>query len=246
VRDDLFHAQASVDWAASHFLDMNRRFEAWLSVNVHIAVEEQPPAATHDPIVAIEREVFPLAFNVEVGAYINAIRSSLDILATSLAYRHGLPNPDKMYFPVVKSEAAFNCGNYNGSTFVRNLPLTERGIIEGLKPYQKGNEHLWALHQLDIMRKHRRLIDVEVRPLRFSMMGWGPLSEDFTPIATGSMRVGEKAVLGLIRKGAPKYNFEYKPLVAFNETGLVARKPVLATLIRFADLASGIIRQFDR
>jgi len=40
VRDDFLHAQASVDWAVSHFLDMDRRIKDWLTVNAHIAIEE--------------------------------------------------------------------------------------------------------------------------------------------------------------------------------------------------------------
>jgi hypothetical protein len=37
-------------------------------------------------------------FLVETGAYINAIR--MDILATALAHRHGMPKPEDVYFPV--------------------------------------------------------------------------------------------------------------------------------------------------
>ena len=50
----------------------------------------------------------PLAFSVEAGAYINAIRSSLDILAMALVRRHGLAIPeDKVSFPFFRTEEAF-------------------------------------------------------------------------------------------------------------------------------------------
>jgi hypothetical protein len=114
MRDDLLDAQACVDWAVSQFPALQQRINSWLSVNVHIGVEETPPPATHDPIVAIENAALPLAFNVEVGAYINVIRSGLDILATALARRYGIPKPDEIYFPVANSEAAFMGGRYKG------------------------------------------------------------------------------------------------------------------------------------
>jgi hypothetical protein len=41
---------------------------------------------------------FAVLFLVETGAYINAIR--MDILATALAHRHGMPKPGDVYFPV--------------------------------------------------------------------------------------------------------------------------------------------------
>ena len=59
-------------------------------------------------IVAVEKEVLPLSFVVEVGAYINSIRSSLNVLATALAYRYQMPKPEDVYFPIAGSEAASN------------------------------------------------------------------------------------------------------------------------------------------
>ena len=45
---------------------------------------------------------------IEAGAYVNAIRSSLDILALALVRRHNLPIPeDKVSFPFFRSEEAF-------------------------------------------------------------------------------------------------------------------------------------------
>jgi hypothetical protein len=78
---DLVEAQASVDWTFDQLQPFDQRLEAWLEANVVIEVRDLPPPATHNPIVALEKELLPIAFSVEAGAYINAIRSSLDILA---------------------------------------------------------------------------------------------------------------------------------------------------------------------
>jgi hypothetical protein len=245
MRDDLLDAQACIDWTISQLAAFQERISSWLRLNVDIGVEDVPPPATHNPIVAIEKEPFPLAFNVEFGAYINVVRSSLDILATALAHRHGIPDADKMYFPVAKSAAAFVSGNYKGKEFIEGPPTAERAIIESLKPYQGGNESLWSLHQFDIQRKHRRLIDVEVRPMRFTMSGWGPLNQDFVPVATGWVRANEKTIIGLIRKNSPHYDMKFAPHVAVNEPGFAERRPVVATVNNFARTAEAIIRLFD-
>jgi hypothetical protein len=95
------------DWPQAQFLNLGERLEGWLKRNVYIDIEELPPPAEYDPIVAVERELLPLAFNVEVGAYINAIRSSLDILATALVRRHGIEiNPEKVQFPVAQRDSS--------------------------------------------------------------------------------------------------------------------------------------------
>lgn len=247
MRGDLLDAKASVDWAVSNLPAFQQRIDSWLNLNVHIGIEDLPAPATHNPIIGIENEPLPPAFNVEFGAYINVIRSSLDILATALAYRCNIPKPETMYFPIAKSAVAFARGKYTGANFVKGLPRTERDIIESLNPYQGGNEALWALHQLDIMRKHRRLIAVEIRFLRFCMGVTDMTRPDFVPLATatGWLRLNEKTILGLLRKGAPYNDKEFQSHISMNETGYVHRKPIIATLLHFADLAYSIIGRFD-
>jgi len=246
MRDDLLDAQAAVDWAEAQFPAFRGRLDSWLRDNIDVLVEDLPPPATHNPIVAVEKSALPLAFNVEMGAYINTIRSGLDILATSLAHRYKIPRPDSAYFPVARSEDAFRRGDYKGHDFVKGLPDLQRRFIEALKPYDGGNKALWALHQLDIIRKHRRLVGVEMRPLRLSMAGRESLPPDFIPVhtATGWLRVNEKTVLGLIRKGAD-HEMKFIPHIAINEAGFVERKPIIATLYLFANLVTNIIKIFD-
>jgi hypothetical protein len=248
MRNDLLEAQASVDWPQAQFLGLNERLEGWLKSNVHIDIEELPPPAECDPIIAVERELLPLAFNVEVGAYINAIRSSLDILAMALVRRYGIEiNPAKVQFPVARSAEDFANGNYQGKEFVEMLPPDARRVIDYLRPYSEGNKSLWTLHQLDIKRKHRALLDVQVRPLRLTMAGANISPADFVPInnETGWLPVNEKMVLGLLRKGAPRPDMRIMPCIAINEAGVAHRKPVIASLLHFASVATFIIKMFD-
>jgi hypothetical protein len=79
--DDLHPAHASVDWAVAQLPSLRKRLNDWLTNNVYTAIREQPSNVSNNVLVTIEKEPLPLAFQVEAGAYINAIRSSLDILA---------------------------------------------------------------------------------------------------------------------------------------------------------------------
>ena len=63
MRADLLEAQASIDWPFSQFLSFDARLEAWLNSIVHIEIREVPSPATHNPIVAVEKELRPLAFD---------------------------------------------------------------------------------------------------------------------------------------------------------------------------------------
>jgi hypothetical protein len=159
MRADLLEAQGSVDWVWGQLPLLSQRLEAWLEANVTIEIRDVPPPATHNPVVAIEKEILPIAFSVEAGAYINAMRSSLDILAMALVRRHGLPIEEhRVYFPIADSEEALI--KKGGAPLLQQLPEEDRVKLFSLKPYRKGNAALWALHHLDIVRKHRRLLDV--------------------------------------------------------------------------------------
>jgi hypothetical protein len=242
MRDDLLDAKASVDWPVSHFPALEQRLREWAKINVEIRFEELESGNPNYLVVAADKAPIPLAFNVEIGAYINTIRSALDILATSLAHRHGISKPDEAYFPVARSLAAFVAGNYKGSKFVKGLPKLERTRIESLNPYQGGNELLWFLHNLDIVRKHRRLIFADVAPVGFHVVGVG-INDHFTRIATGWTRAYDKTILGFWAKKAPKPKVYFTPYIAIMEAGL--RKPVVPALRDFAGLADSIINLFD-
>ncbi|SED79107.1 hypothetical protein SAMN05519104_4378 [Rhizobiales bacterium GAS188] len=246
VRDDLLDAQASVDWVASHLPSLQRRIDSWLDANLIVEIEEVELAGPENAIVGVEKEPFPLSFNVEVGAYINAIRSGLDILATALAIRHQVAKARDVQFPVAKSLADYEAGKYKGARFVERLPATERGIIESLRPYRGGNDQLWALHHLDILRKHRRLLEVFINPAVVQIFDeFGQLK--IKGVYSGSMGGNSKTILAYFPKGAPKPKIDFTGNVAIDEPPIGGRATNLVMLLDgFVTLASSIIRLFDK
>ena len=171
MRDDLLDAKACIDWAVSKFEPLEERMEAWLDVNFELEIVDPDPNCPNNVIVARHHAPVPADFNVEVGALINTIRCSLDLLATSLAYRFSVSRPDKVYFPILDSADVFSSGKYKGAEFINGLPKIERTMFESLKPYKGGDALLWPLHQLDVMRKHRKLLRVCAAPQRFRITG---------------------------------------------------------------------------
>jgi hypothetical protein len=247
VREDLLDAQASIKWAESNFLGLQAKLENWLQSNVTIEKRIVPPPATHDPIVAFEKEALPRQFNAEVGAYINAIRSSLDMLMVAVAQRRGLDNATKAAFPIAENRQKYLDEQYYGAKVIRRLPDEDRAILDDLKPYFGGHDELWVLHQLDVMRKHKRLIGAETIPLTVSISGAGAPQNDFVQVKNeeGWLRVGSEVIVGLMRKGAPDYHPAFRPSITLSEPDLMRRVPVLAALIQFADTAASILASFD-
>jgi hypothetical protein len=182
MRLDLLEAQACVDWPMSQLGDLSKRLEEWLARGVTIEIKELPPPAESNLITAVENELLPLHFQAEVDAYISSIRSSLDVLAMVLVKRHNLEiREDRVFFPIARSKEEFERPGGAAQKFLECLPALERRLMEHLQPYQGGNPSLWALHHLDIVRKHRRLLNARLRPIHMSIQG--ALAEgDFTPL----------------------------------------------------------------
>jgi hypothetical protein len=246
MRDDLLDAKAAIDWTESQLPAFDGRLSAWLDQNIEIVIKDTPPPATHDVVVAREKALLPLVFSVEAGAYINTIRSSLDILACVIGKREMVLDPGSIYFPVADSADHFARGDYKGFEFVRQLSADSRNIIENFKPYCRGNDTLWALHKLDIMRKHKRLLDTYVRPARSWVQGFG-LREIWAPIGTGFMDAGNgESAIGLLLKGAECPKINYTASVCFSETiPTMSSASVTKAITRFAAMARTFIAAFD-
>jgi len=224
---------------------LEKRIKSWLDLNLDIELIDLDPGRPDKFIVGVQKEPLPLSFNVEVGAYINVLRSSLDILATAIAIRYGVPNAEKVYFPVASGGAQFEAGNFKGAEFIKLLPPTPRQIIEALKPYKGGNGDLWRLHQLDIMRKHRKLLTIATDNRYFQIIGSG-FQGYYSPLAAGSIPIRDnKTVFGFIRRGAPNYEMKYAGQVSINEAEPFVRKPVVTALYEFSNFAKFVIEQFD-
>jgi hypothetical protein len=246
MRPDLLEAQACVDWPMSRLPGLSKRLDEWLERGVTIETKELPPPADSNLLVAVENELLPLHFQAEVGAYINSIRSSLDVLAMVLVKRHDLQiREDRVFFPILKSKEDFERKDSGAQKFLEGLPALDRRLMDHLKPYQGGNDALWALHHLDIVRKHRRLLNARLRPIHMSIQG--PLAEgDFTPLGgEGSIQVGAETVLGMIRKGLRPLSVYTQFYVGIDEDGFAARKPAQAVLVQLANAATYAIKLFD-
>jgi hypothetical protein len=189
-----------------------------------------------------------LAFNAEAGAYINSIRSGLDILAVAIGKRDNAPSPNKIYFPVAKSAAEFAAPNGRAVSFLNQLSARHRDIIEKLQPYKGGHNLLFILHQLDIARKHRQLLELSAEPasitIKSSRVRDGDIIrlDDYLQV----QKTGNESLLAYTTKGATTPDIELAAKIVFNGPLFGSlRMPVVKAIQMFAQMADGIIVSFD-
>ena len=245
MRDDLLDAQACIDWSVAQLKVLEVKFGTWCDTNLKVRVKDADHEAADKPVVIFQDALLPAAFHVEIGCIVNTLRSSLDLLATSLAQRYGMANPSKAYFPFANDAAEFCSGKFRGFKFIQALPKPEQAIIKLLKPYEGGNSTLWDLHQLDIMRKHRRLLTVTSHAGTFSISGWGVAGKFKAADAAWIAVSDQEALIGHLAASVTDYKMKVTGYIAIDEIVLAGRKPAIAALREFASSAESIINLFD-
>ena len=122
------------------------------------------------------------------------------------------------------------------------LGQRERAIIKSFDPYMEGNRLLWALHHLDVQRKHYRLIDTLVIVRPFAAFG-----RDFEFIEYGGQfpRLEDKPKILKFSKNSAEPELNISPLIILDEPSMASDgKHVVEVLSEFAQLVSNIIEYF--
>ena len=242
MQSDLAGAYAAVDWAVSQIEIFDQRINQWIKSCPYIVVAEPDGDPAYNIIKArFQGNSLPLVVNAEAGAIINMIRSSLDILAATLAERNGHIAPKDVYFPIANCVLDFIDPVHGAIKKIARLSDIDRRAIEKLKPYQGGDDMLFSLHQLDLIRKHRKLVGTAMRP-NVSVGWWG-----------GEATQPKMLYAGELKDGTPLWRVtrnshataQMRLLVCFTETSYAIGHQVTWTLQDFARRATEIIKLFD-
>ena len=145
-------------------------------------------------------------------------------------------------FPIYESLTNFSAPK-NVAQRKKWLSDADLKIIDGLKPYRGGDALLYALHKLDITRKHERLVSVHLMPKA--------LHADPRAFREGlefpTMWPGfeDGAVIAWTNIDATHSDFQIPAEIAFNEADLILNHPVIPTLRQFTGLANSIVQTFE-
>jgi hypothetical protein len=244
MRDDLPDAQAAIDWAVAQIPLLQQGFVEWQRRNPYSVVQERDPD-TGENIAVTYDQPFPLTFNAEVGAIINSLRSSLDLLAAALATRNGVKPSNRTHFPIFDSLHTM-IDPLEGIEGKKWLSKSERTAIKALNPHKGGDDTLWPLHRLDILRKHERLLSTSPDVKGFLMMG----RHMHVGGTKAIKRLENKTVLLGLARGeilnATQGNTLLATFITFREPSLGLNDEEVATLLRkFATRVTEVIARFD-
>lgn len=188
------------------------------------------------------RESVPKVFSAMIGDVIHNLRASLDLLACELVRLNG-EDDKNVYFPFCDNEAGLD-------DMIKNRNIDRAAphavdLLRSLKPYKGGNDALRAIHDLDIMDKHKALIPMgdcasfDGLPPEISIhidnrQSFGPVEDGFSPFYFPAA-----PTLGLGQKIPATFILTFAPL------GPLGLGEIIPTLHNLAELVAGIIESFE-
>lgn len=238
---DLLDAQAAIEWGETELPLLIQKFHAWKEANTGVAYLYTEPGKK----VAIFRqeERLPSIINAGVGSIINSFRTALDLLAAALAARNGKSPSRDTHFPIFACIHDF-IDPLNGIESKKWFAEPEICVLKSLQPYDGGHRLLWPLHQLDIIRKHERLLTMGADPSRIIMVGTGVRPEF---LFSGPQPVKDKTHLFELPADAAEPETSIDIQILFEERNLPAihRKPVFGVLYEFQCAVTEIVDLFN-
>jgi hypothetical protein len=242
---NLFDAIGAVEWGESQLPVLANRFHIWQAINVQLIRKDPNPPIGNLAAEAIQKEDLPSIFNAEIGAIIGSFRSSLDLLAAAIATGNGITPSRDTHFPIFGSHQDM-IDPFYGIEGKKWLSPAEMLIIKSRHPYEGGNDALWVLHQLDILRKHERLIRCTVYPHLDYVVGDGIIFPDgMRSIPLRNLK--DKPVLFEYPRDAPQPKAQLSTEIVFDEINVsgIRSHPVFPTLVYLKDFVREIIGRFD-
>ncbi|SRR6266571_8882398 len=242
MRDDLLDAQACVNWAITQLDVFSGRISRWIDSRPYTVTRKENPQSGEEAWRIEEVEPIPRIINAEAGAIINSLRSSLDLLANKLAERNGHIGKKDVYFPLCISPTEFQ---RRGRKRIKRLTAADQMAIERLQPYHGGDVPmlLWSLHDLDVTRKHRQLVEAYSSPHGIGITRYGSLPPDFDDLLR--KQAPDKGYAFPRGPTNPDYHIQIRIEISLSYIGPLAAQPIAVALSELADTAALVINLFD-
>jgi hypothetical protein len=246
MRDDLLDVYACIKWAVAQIDVLKERLIAWDQIPPYRVVAE-PDSEPGKKRLRLRDVIAPdPIINAEAGAIINSLRSSLDLMINRLAARNGYAGEEDSQFPISRCREAFFVGKHAGRKEIKRLSAADRAIIEDLEPWRGGkNPFLIALHDLDITRKHKRLIVVNMASIFAMVRHHFDTGKRLPSILPLSCAFEDDAELGVVDIEADHENIEIAFQPSLNETGPLSGEHLVGALQKLANFTAAIIQLFE-
>ena len=243
--DELFRgARLKVKRANKHIDELRATVNTFLQTNFYrLSLQKDSHGMHHikfEQVGALPEETPTI-----IGDALHNLRAALDLAVCEAVTVTGGTPSNYTRFPFAEDREKL-IGPLEKGVIKASCPAIYDFIVDDLKPYKGGNDTLYALHNFDIMDKHKLLIPI-VSIIALSGVGGeddrgGSFRELNLQIAQG----GKLNVLSnannvkITNYGKPSFQ------ILFNKGQILEGEPVIPTLNNFSQLISSIVDSFEQ
>lgn len=234
--------KSKIERANRHINELNNELIAFcktdfyrLHVNTDVAGQN---------ILTLDAKPLPDEFALIVGDAIHNLRAALDLMACEIVtIGGGTPSKYTSFF-VRDTREELVAAISSGEIKIAGQDICDL-ISDTIKPYKGGNDPLWALHQLDIMDKHKLLIPT-IGVVQVTVDAYDDNGNQFV---NNTLGVGAGGRLQAIATSARMHITNYRnPAfgVFFPEGAIFKGQPLVPTLKQLAQLVSGVVETIEK
>jgi hypothetical protein len=214
--------------AKEQISDLKTRIEAWGESNPYARIVERNARGFDEHKVKVTISLPDVVTDIAYEA-IEALRSSLDQATYAVAIACKAKRSDLIHFPIADNVTDFENGLKG---WLREFPPDILTLFRTLKPYQAGNQIIWALNRIRRQGTHRLLVTVgsalhgvAVKNLSIS----SPAPCEIPPPRWDSEK--NEITLVIVGPGSNlQYDIDLAFFVAFGQVEGLAGEPVFDTL----------------
>lgn len=243
MSDRLYGPKLKIKWAHQHIGEIAESITRYIQTEPAIFFKKLDAETSEEVTYARLTRRLPEDVVMKTSYVVHNLRAALDQTAFALAVDNGAEGRvlRDVYFPIANS-----ADDFKGPGCQRKIAMlsTEaQRFIEKYQPYKGVNDDLWTLNELDVLDKHKVLIDVgsegalrnfsesSVHPITVKAVGWKTFDEDIElwrhPAGTEQQPKAEFAIIISFRD----VFFEGK------------RESIPAALHRIAKVVEGFVTQ---
>lgn len=238
-------SKLKVKRANQHIDELQRILLAFLKTDFYRLHIERDPKDGMNVLKFETTQEMPCEVPLIIGDSIHNLHAALDLMACEIVSLAG-DTPDRetgFYFRDSRDELIKTIDD-------RKIKAAPSAIIDlivdTIKPYKGGNDPLCALHDLDIMDKHRLLIPVASVTALVGVSAEDDWGNSFQSISFAVGQGGKinaiatNSNLKITKQGQPSFN------VIFDKGQIFEGKAVIPTLHKLSQLVSGIVQTVEK
>lgn len=245
---DLFqHPRLKIERAKQHIDDLHTRaFTVAKSSPYSLRIENDRQTGQDFVVVEVHRvESSAGALALILGDALHNLKAALDITVNEVVFRRLHRYDEYTRFPFRKTRNELVTA-INGGVIHQASKAVCDFIVEVIKPYKGGNDALWALHDLNILDKHRLLLPV----LGIDVVHGIRIADDRgdQDVIDPWVIAGKRSARYQLGRSNCKITNEGQPsfLILFDNGVPRQGEPVIPSLIQFTDMVSGIIEDIEK